>query len=63
MRFLASEPGVAGDFAARLLAQGFTANMGQQGIVENRPGGFMSGQVAKNASPDGYTVLVAGSNL
>ena len=38
IRILASEPGGSNDFVARPLAQGLTARMKQNVIVENRPG-------------------------
>ncbi|MGH8620043.1 MAG: Bug family tripartite tricarboxylate transporter substrate binding protein [Burkholderiales bacterium] len=54
-------PGGGADFVARILAQHMTANMGQQVVVENRPGadGTIGVQVAARATPDGYTVVFA----
>lgn len=49
------------DAAARALAKGMTAGLGQDVLVENRPGantGIGAGAVL-NASPDGYTLLFA----
>jgi tripartite-type tricarboxylate transporter receptor subunit TctC len=49
------------DVAARALARGMSAGLGQEVIVENRPGantGLGAGSVL-NAAPDGYTVLFA----
>ena len=59
-------PGEAADIIARLLAPALAERMGQQFIVENRPG--VSGQLGlgllKNATPDGYTIGMAqGGNL
>lgn len=57
-------PIVAGgpsDAAARALAKGLSAGLGQQVVVENRPGGntgIGAGGVL-NAAPDGYTLLFA----
>ncbi len=62
IRILASEPGGSNDFVARPLAQGLTANMKQNVIVENRPGMIAAENVAR-ASPDGYTLLVAGGSF
>lgn len=49
------------DAAARALAKGLTAGLGQEVLVENRPGantGLGAGAVL-NAAPDGYTLLFA----
>lgn len=49
------------DSAARVLAKGMTASLGQEVLVENRPGantGIGAGAVL-NAAPDGYTLLFA----
>jgi len=59
-------PGDAADILARLLGPKMTDRMGQQVVVENRPGA--SGQIGlealKNAAPDGYTIGVGqGGNL
>src|SRR5947209_19136025 len=47
------------DLIARLMAQWLSDRLGQQVIVENRPGGGtnIAVQAAVNASPDGYTLL------
>lgn len=49
------------DAAARALAKGLTAGLGQEVVVENRPGANTGlGAVAVlNAAPDGYTLLFA----
>jgi len=54
---VAAAPGGGTDFVARVLAQKLTEALGQQFIVENRPGagstlGFDAGM---RAAPDGYT--------
>ena len=59
-------PGEAADIIARLVAPVLSARMGQQFVVENRPG--VSGQLGlgllKNATPDGYTIgMGQGGNL
>jgi tripartite-type tricarboxylate transporter receptor subunit TctC len=55
--------GGAMDFMSRLLAQGLTVDLSQPVIVENRSSGFLPGQIVSKASPDGYTLLVAGPPL
>jgi len=49
------------DIAARILAQQLTPRLGQQVIVENRPGagGNLGSDVVVKADPDGYTLLMA----
>ena len=62
---VAAGAGGGDDFAARQLAFKLSDFLGQQFIVENRPGaGGMIGQtsVAKSA-PDGYTLLLAGGSM
>jgi tripartite-type tricarboxylate transporter receptor subunit TctC len=58
-------PGGPTDVAARLIAQGLSARLGKQFVVENVPGASSNigtAQAAK-AAPDGYTVLVTVNNL
>ena len=52
-------PGGNVDIVARSLAQQLTDNMGQQIIVENRPGAssLVGTQLAAKSPPDGYTLL------
>ncbi len=55
-------PGVAGDASdiiARLVGQKLSERMGQQFVVENRPGagGIVGSEAVKKAMPDGYTLL------
>lgn len=49
------------DAAARALAKGMTASLGQEVLIENRPGGNtgIGTGAARNAAPDGYTLLFA----
>ena len=53
-------PGGAGDFVARIVQPRMTELLGQQVIVDNRPGasGNLGVEVAGNANADGYTILL-----
>src|SRR5437868_12143921 len=55
-------PGGLGDQLPRAIAVGLTESMGQQVIVDNRPGAsqMIGMQLAAKSPPDGYT-LVLGS--
>lgn len=56
--------GGGADVIARGLAPRLTESLGQQVIVDNRPGanGMIAAELASKASPDGYTLLVAPGN-
>lgn len=57
-------PGGGTDFIARVAAQKLTEGLGQQVIVDNRPGagGSLGAELGTKAPPDGYTyTLIAGS--
>lgn len=53
-------PGGSGDLMARTFAQYLEANLKQTVIVDNKPGadGMVGTEFVKNASPDGYTLLL-----
>ena len=55
-----ANPGGTTDFLARLLAQHLTKAWGQQAIVDNRgsASGVNAAEIAKNADPDGYTLMI-----
>jgi len=57
-------PGQGADIVGRLVAERLTAALGQQVIVENRPGaGSMLGtEFAAKAPGDGYTLLIGGTS-
>jgi len=56
-------PGGASDLVARLLAEKLSADLGQQFVVENKPGaaGTVAAGALQEAEPDGYTFML--SNL
>jgi len=57
-------PAGASDITARLIGQWLSERLGQQFVIENRPGAggnFATEAVAK-ARPDGYTLLLTGSS-
>ena len=58
VRIVTSEPGGGNDFAARSIAPGLTASLGQQVLVDNRPAGVIPGQIVAKAAPDGHTLLL-----
>lgn len=54
-------PGGGTDIAARIVARRLSDQLGQQVIVDNRPGanGAIGAELASKAPPDGYTLLMA----
>ena len=56
-------PGAGADFTARIMGESITEALGQQVVVDSRPGaGATVGHaLAAKAPPDGYTLLVATS--
>jgi tripartite-type tricarboxylate transporter receptor subunit TctC len=53
------------DALARVAAEQVGARLGQQVIIDNRPGagGNLAGETAARAEADGYTLLVAGQSI
>jgi tripartite-type tricarboxylate transporter receptor subunit TctC len=51
-------PGGGSDISARMLAKLIAPSMGQQWIIDNRPGaaGIIAAELVAKAEPDGYTV-------
>jgi len=58
-------PGGSNDILGRILAQRFSERLGQQMIVENRPGadGIIGSDLVAKAAPDGYTLLVISTSF
>ena len=56
-------PGQATDTLGRAIAQKLSQQLGQQFVVENKPGaaGIIATQAAMSSLPDGYTLLVSSS--
>jgi tripartite-type tricarboxylate transporter receptor subunit TctC len=58
-------PGGNPDTLARMLAAKWTRALGQQFVVENRPGAgsTVAADMAAKSAPDGYTVLISDSSV
>ena len=56
-------PGQATDVAARIVSEGVSANLGQQLVVDNKPGagGTLGSEFAARQPADGYTILAGSS--
>ena len=54
-------PGLTPDIGARFIAQSLSERLGQQFVVDNRPGGAgnIATELVVRAPPDGYTLLLA----
>ena len=54
-------PGGPADFLGRLIGQKMSEELGQQIVVDNRPGAntIIGAQAVAKAAPDGYTLLMA----
>ena len=56
-------PGGVADTTVRLLAQKLNERLGQQFVIENRPGagGIVASKAGATAAPDGYTLALTGN--
>src|SRR6266478_1514565 len=54
-------PGGPADFLARLIGQKMGEDLGQQIVIDNRPGAntIIGAQMVAKADPDGYVLLMA----
>ena len=57
-------PGGGSDIFGRLIAQSLTERLGQQVVVENRPGAgaTIATEAVVRSAPDGYTLLLGSSS-
>lgn len=62
---VSSSPGGGTDATARIIAPGLGELLGQQIVVENRPGASsqIGGENVARSAPDGYTLLMTASSL
>src|SRR5262249_5163497 len=60
---VAAAAGSASDIVARLVGQWLSERLGQQFVVENRPGAGtnIAAEAVVRSAPDGYTLLLAAS--
>lgn len=66
IRFIVTQgPGGASDIYARLIAQKLSESLGQQVLVDNRPGaeGIIGMEATAKAAPDGYTIVLSASSV
>jgi tripartite-type tricarboxylate transporter receptor subunit TctC len=56
-------PGGANDLIARVAAEAAGKNLGQQILIENRPGATVGTQTVARAAPDGYTFMVGAAGV
>lgn len=66
VRFIVAQaPGGNADFVSRVITGELARRLGQQFVVDNRPGGsgIIAGEIAVRAPADGYTLLLVGSTF
>ncbi len=62
VRIVTGAPAGGADLTARLIGQSISGPLGQPVIIDNRAG-TTSGEVVARSTPDGHTLLVAGSSF
>jgi len=61
VRFIVAQtPGGSADFVGRIIADALGKHLGQQFVVDNRPGasGIIASEIAVSAPPDGHTLVL-----
>ena len=58
-------PGGSTDLVGRLIGAKLSERLGQQVVVDNRPGasGIIAAELVSKSQPDGYTLLISGSSI
>ena len=58
-------PGGSTDLVGRLVGAKLAERLGQQVVVDNRPGvsGIIAAELVSRSQPDGYTLLISGSSI
>lgn len=61
VRFIVAQTPGSGDFVGRIIADALGKRLGQQFVVDNRPGasGIIAAEITAAAPPDGHTLLLA----
>ena len=63
IRMVTGSPGSSIEALARLLSPGLAAGLGQPVVVDPRGSALLIGAAVAKAPPDGYTLLIIGSNF
>jgi tripartite-type tricarboxylate transporter receptor subunit TctC len=63
IRVVTGAVGGGNDLLSRFVATSLTANLKRQVIVDNRPSGPIPGEIVARATPDGYTLMLYGTDF